>query len=106
MLDLKPHVVRYWEQSVEMLSPTKSRAGRRVYTTADVQLLSRVKHLVQDLHYTVPGAAQRLLDECAGPRPDARARIHEIRHELLASLGRLRRHQSADESADNLGDEA
>jgi DNA-binding transcriptional MerR regulator len=98
VLDLKPHVVRYWEQSIELLSPSKSLAGRRLYTSGDLQLLARVKHLVQDLHYTVPGAAARLMEERSGSRPDAHARINEIRHELFTALQKLRAHMVDNQS--------
>ena len=30
-LDIKPHVLRYWEQQFPMLSPLKRSGGRRYY---------------------------------------------------------------------------
>ena len=90
MLGVKPHVVRYWEQEIGMLSPSKNLAGRRTYSISDLQLLFRIKHLVQERRYTVQGAAQQILDERSGSRADARARINSVRGELIELLDRLR----------------
>ena len=46
-LEVKPHIVRYWEQEIGILSPSKDLAGRRIYTLGDFQLLFRIKYLVQ-----------------------------------------------------------
>lgn len=60
MLDLKPHVLRYWETQFGELSPTKNRAGNRVYRPEDIELISLIKRLVHDERYTVEGARMRL----------------------------------------------
>lgn len=85
-LGVKPHIVRYWEQEIGILSPSKDLSGRRVYTLADVQLLFRVKHLVQDRKFTVYGAAQQILSETSGASGDAKAHIHRLRSDLLSML--------------------
>jgi DNA-binding transcriptional MerR regulator len=59
---LKPHVLRYWETQFEVLSPTKNRAGNRVYRPKDVELILLVKHLLYEEKFTIEGARQRLLD--------------------------------------------
>ena len=53
ILGVKPHVVRYWEQEIGVLSPEKDIAGRRVFTSGDLQLLFRIKYLVHERKYTV-----------------------------------------------------
>jgi len=99
-LGVKPHIVRYWEQEIGVLSPTKDRAGRRAYTSADLQLLFRIKYLVQERRYTVRGAAIKILEEGSGGTADAKARVHEVRGELLNLLGKIRR-----SNADSVGDD-
>jgi DNA-binding transcriptional MerR regulator len=59
---LKPHVLRYWETQFEVLSPTKNRAGNRVYRPKDVELILLVKHLLYEEKFTIEGARQRLLE--------------------------------------------
>jgi DNA-binding transcriptional MerR regulator len=90
-LGVKPHIVRYWEREIGVLSPSKDLAGRRVYTLADLQLLFRIKYLIQERKFTVEGAAQKLLEETGGAAADAKARIHALRAELLRALDRIRR---------------
>ena len=98
-LGVRPHIVRYWEQEIGILSPSKDLGGRRVYSQADLQLLYRIKYLVYERKYTVQGAALKILEESSGRQADAKARIHGVRAELLELLGRVR------ERADNEGDE-
>lgn len=100
-LGVKPHIVRYWEQEIGILSPEKDQGGRRAYTEADLQLLFRIKYLVHERKYTVKGAAMRIVEEASGEGADAKARIHEVRGELLDVLGRIRRRD-----ADTQGNEA
>lgn len=97
-LGVKPHIVRYWEQEITLLSPSKDKGGRRSYTASDLQLLFRIKYLVQERKYTVQGAAQQILDEAAGEGADTKARIHEVRGELLDLLGKVRARDADDKS--------
>lgn len=96
-LDVKPHIVRYWEQEIGILSPSKDLGGRRSYTIADFQLLFRIKYLVQERKFTVEGAAERLIEEMNGESADAKALVHAVRAELLRLLDKIRR-----DSADTL----
>lgn len=104
-LNLKPHVVRYWEHSVEMLSPDKTLSGHRLYGSAELHLLARIKHLVHDLHYSVAGASERLLSERTGKRADVTAQIEAIRDDLVRLLQTVRRRRAAGRVADNVSDE-
>lgn len=99
VLGVKPHIVRYWEQEIGVLSPTKDIAGRRAYTSTDLQLLFRIKYLIQERRYTVQGAAMQILEELSGEHADAKARIRVVRDELLDTLGKVRRRD-----ADHMGD--
>lgn len=94
-LGVKPHIVRYWEQEIGALSPSKDFGGRRSYSAADLQLLFRIKYLIQERKFTVEGAAKQLLDEVGRESADARARVHAVRAELLRLLDKIR-HRGAD----------
>lgn len=52
----EPHVLRYWEQEFDALHPQKDRAGRRVYTDADVETVRVICHLLKEQRYTIEGA--------------------------------------------------
>jgi DNA-binding transcriptional MerR regulator len=93
-LEVKPHIIRYWEQEIGILSPTKDRGGRRVFSEADLQLLFRIKYLVYEKKFTVEGAAQQIIRETEGSAADAKARIHAVRGDLLDLLGKIRKHDA------------
>ncbi|MEL6530050.1 MAG: MerR family transcriptional regulator [Pseudomonadota bacterium] len=55
-LDIKPHVLRYWEQQFSLLKPLKRSGGRRYYRPGDVALVERINKLVNEEGYTLKGA--------------------------------------------------
>jgi len=57
---LRPHVLRYWETQFDVLSPTKNRAGNRVFRPKEIELILLVKHLLYEEKYTIQGARRRL----------------------------------------------
>ncbi len=91
LLGVKPYILRYWEEEIPFLSPRKSRSGRRAYTEREVQLLLRVRHLLYEQRYTIEGARNRLWAELNGGDRSLRSAIAEVRGDLLAAWGRLRR---------------
>ncbi|PSQ70128.1 MAG: MerR family transcriptional regulator [Bacteroidetes bacterium QH_2_64_26] len=54
----EPHVLRYWEEEFDVLSPRKNRAGRRVYTDEDIETVERICRLLKEEKYTIEGARQ------------------------------------------------
>ena len=65
-LDIKQHVLRYWEQQFPMLEPLKRSGGRRYYRPDDVALVQRIDRLVNSEGYTLKGARAAL---AAAPSP-------------------------------------
>ncbi len=63
---LKAHVLRYWETQFDVISPTKNRAGNRVYKTKDIETILLIKHLLYERRYTLEGARQELKDRRKG----------------------------------------
>ena len=73
-LDIQPYVLRYWETEFPALSPNKSKSGQRVYTTKDLQVISRIKELLYEEGFTIAGAKKKLEGELKTglkPIPDA-----------------------------------
>lgn len=60
LCDVKPHVLRYWEQEFPQLSPVKRRGNRRYYQRQDVLLIRQIRALLYDQGFTIGGARQRL----------------------------------------------
>jgi DNA-binding transcriptional MerR regulator len=91
LLNLKAHVIRYWEQEIPLVKPAKDPSGRRLYSKRELRLLLRLKHLLYERHFTIEGAREELLGELAGPAPDLRAHIDALRSDLLELYFRIRR---------------
>ncbi len=90
LLDVKSHVLRYWEQEVPVVSPRKDSFGRRLYSERDLQILMRLKHLLYERGFTIEGARNLLIEEMAGENQNLRARIADIKNDLLLLLNRIR----------------
>lgn len=52
------YVLRYWETEFDVLRPKKNRAGNRIYTQKDVDIIKAIKKLLRDKRYTVQGAKE------------------------------------------------
>jgi len=83
ILGVRPHVVRYWEREIPLLSPKKSVSGHREYSWPDLQLLFRIKHLLRVRGYTLQGVRNRLWSETAAELQDTKGQISALRAELL-----------------------
>ena len=59
-LDLRQHVLRYWEQQFPMLRPLKRSGGRRYYRPEDVALVATIDRLINREGYTLKGARQAI----------------------------------------------
>lgn len=57
---LEPHVLRFWESEFPALDPKKNRAGHRVYTQEDLDLILKIKRLLYEEGFTIPGARSKL----------------------------------------------
>ncbi|NIP78643.1 MAG: MerR family transcriptional regulator [Gemmatimonadetes bacterium] len=97
LVDLKPHVLRYWESQFPPLKPSKNRAGNRVYQRKEIRLIILVKRLLYEEKYTIEGARQKVEElreggkyEAAASRTLDEATVDEIRTELQEILALLR----------------
>jgi DNA-binding transcriptional MerR regulator len=79
---IKSHVLRYWEKEVPLLQPQKNNFGHRIYSSRDIRIVMRLKHLLYDRHFTIQGAQEELIRELA-EHQDLRAFIDEIRSDLI-----------------------
>ncbi|MDQ2924187.1 MAG: MerR family transcriptional regulator [Acidobacteriota bacterium] len=106
LCEVPAYVLRFWETEFPQLKPHKGGTGQRLYRKRDVEMALRVKSLLYDQGYTIPGARQVFKSEVkqseaptpirgvetavptlAGLRRDAR--LHELRAEMGALLSSL-----------------
>jgi DNA-binding transcriptional MerR regulator len=92
LLEVKPHVIRFWESEFKSLRPRKSSTGQRVFSRRDVERLTMIKHLLYSQGFTIDGARRHL--RARGFEPDEEreaenARSTVLRESLLAVRARL-----------------
>jgi len=61
LCDVKPHVLRYWEQEFTQLRPVKRRGNRRYYQHHEVLMVRRIRELLYGQGFTISGARNQLL---------------------------------------------
>jgi DNA-binding transcriptional MerR regulator len=66
LCDVKPHVLRYWEQEFPQLKPVKRRGNRRYYQHDDVMMVRRIRSLLYEQGFTIGGARLRLKENPKG----------------------------------------
>jgi len=93
LCEVPAYVLRFWESEFPQLKPNKGGTGQRLYRRRDVEMALRVKTLLKEEGYTIPGARAVLKSEfkqkepqlalpgAAVPASDAR-QLRNLRREL------------------------
>lgn len=115
LCDLPAYVLRFWETEFSQLKPHKSGTGQRLYRRRDVEMVLRIKRLLYEEGYTIPGARQVFKAEAkegpvqpelplkfeierdASPSLSAKAKrdnmvLRRVKKELREILGMLSKH--------------
>ncbi|MCQ2583397.1 MAG: MerR family transcriptional regulator [Treponema sp.] len=81
---IKTHVLRYWEDVVPSFTPQKDVSGRRTYTQHDLEIIFRLKYLINEKKFTAEGAGLQILEEAQYVQDNAEIiqQIREARREL------------------------
>lgn len=102
LLDVKPHVLRYWESQFPALRPRKNRGGIRMYQEHDIDIIRTIREMLYDRGYTIAGARKKLREEQRRAEAEARSQmdidfippkdrkhLRQIREELVSLRDRL-----------------
>ena len=90
LCDVKPHVLRYWEQEFPQLKPVKRRGNRRYYQRQDVLTIRQIRALLYDQGFTIGGARTRLLSEEGSPvEGEDSEQFRKLVREMIAELEAL-----------------
>ncbi len=103
------YVLRFWESEFPQLRPNKGGTGQRLFRQRDVEMALRIKCLLYDEGYTIPGARQllkseqkqkepqmSLVPEAAGTEPTAQAeQLQSLRNDLRELLAIVSRPNTA-----------
>ena len=102
LCDVPAYVLRFWESEFPQLKPNKGGTGQRLFRRRDVEMALRIKRLLYDEGYTIPGARQLLKADARLKEPqllllgddavrsqDREARLRRLRGDLAGLLGLL-----------------
>jgi DNA-binding transcriptional MerR regulator len=93
MAGVKPHVLRYWETQFPDLTPSKSKAGKRLYTEKDLEVVLRLKELIRGKKFSTAGARKEIkgvAEDSMQPIPVyVQRELKEIRFFLQSMLEKL-----------------
>src|SRR4030066_1963039 len=56
---VEPYVLRYWESEFPFIKPRKNKAGQRVYTRKNLELILQIKNLLYQEKYTIAGVKKK-----------------------------------------------
>jgi DNA-binding transcriptional MerR regulator len=68
LCQVKPYVLRYWEQEFTQLKPMKRRGNRRYYQHHEVLLIRRIRDLLYEQGFTISGARNQLGESAVAER--------------------------------------
>ena len=77
-IDVPQHVLRFWETRFSQIAPLKRAGGRRFYRPKDLELLSRIRHLLYNEGYTIRGVQKLLKDDAPRPVADQESAIVDV----------------------------
>ena len=102
LCDVPAYVLRFWEGEFPQLKPNKGGTGQRLFRRRDVEMALRIKRLLYDEGYTIPGARQLLKVEAKQKEPqltllsddtsrtrDRELQLRTLRQELQSLLADL-----------------
>ncbi len=89
LCDIKPHVLRYWEEEFESLKPIKRRGNRRFYQRKDVLLVRDIRELLYLQGFTIEGARTQLVSKKKESAADTLAFLERCKKNLEDVLAHL-----------------
>ncbi len=81
--DLAAYVLRFWESEFNLISPKRTESGQRLYRKVDVESILKIKYLLYEKKFTIPGAKKFLKNSSKQISPPVQpGTLEEIKTEL------------------------
>ncbi len=92
---IKSHILRYWEEVIPGFAPKKDLGGRRIYSQRDIDLILRLKFLINERKFTIEGARDEILRENSNydTKADTLDSIRQLRSELTGLYMLVRKYR-------------
>lgn len=84
---IKSHILRYWEEVIPGFAPKKDLGGRRIYTERDIDLILRLKYLINERKFTIEGARDEILRETMNY--DSKAEVLDLIRQIRSELSQM-----------------
>jgi DNA-binding transcriptional MerR regulator len=92
ILELKTHVLRFWETEFQQLKPVKSSTNQRLYRREDVETALLIKDLLYQRGFTISGARQQLKADAQKKIPQVdNATAQQVLKDIKEDIQRIRR---------------
>lgn len=91
LCEVPAYVLRFWESEFPQLKPNKGGTGQRLFCRRDVEMALRIKRLLYDEGYTIPGARQLLTGEQKQREPQLTLLAETTQAALTERLQQIRR---------------
>ena len=81
---VKAHVLRYWETVIPGFAPQKDIGGKRIYSDREIELIMRLKFLIEEKKFTIEGARDQIIcdSDAVNDNADIIKMIQELRKDL------------------------
>lgn len=86
LCEVKPHVLRYWEQEFSQLKPVKRRGNRRYYQRQDVVLIRQIRTLLYEQGFTIGGARQQMAGNNLVEIAEAKNKVMPMHNEMIKEM--------------------
>lgn len=81
---VKAHVLRYWETVIPGFAPQKDIGGKRIYSDREIELIMRLKFLIDEKKFTIEGARDQIICDADAVNDNAETikMIQDLRKDL------------------------
>jgi len=94
LLNLKAHVLRYWEKEFKQLQPRKIKGRNRKYSPDDIELIKQIKYMLYEQKFTIDGARKELNRLRTGKKQidiDFKVDKEQLKKEIIKTLKNLKK---------------
>jgi DNA-binding transcriptional MerR regulator len=86
LCEVKPHVLRYWEQEFSQLKPVKRRGNRRYYQRQDVILIRQIRTLLYEQGFTIGGARQQMAGSTVVEIAEGKNKVKPMQNQMIKEI--------------------
>ena len=79
---LPAYVLRFWESEFSRIRPKRTSSGQRLYTRSNIEMILKIKRLLYEKKFTIPGARQHLSARAGKEKISSKQLLNDLHAEL------------------------